>query len=116
MNYRLSGIRKLNDIIDHLDVIDKPGVYILYDTKSGPPKYVGRADTKLYKRMLQHKYEFKYYKHKPCKNDKEAYYWECVYFHKYEKAIENVVHPAHLPGTRLCCPICKKPTYISDYY
>jgi hypothetical protein len=33
MNYRLSGIRKLNDIIDHLDVIDKPGVYILYDTK-----------------------------------------------------------------------------------
>ncbi len=104
--YRLSGLRRVDELKWH-DVEPEPGVYILFKTLTGPPRYVGRADTSLRRRLRRRSY--RYYRYKHTDDEIEAYEWECKYFHRFKKKIRNAVHPAR-PALEydLECRICGK--------
>ena len=107
---RLSGMKHFIEIIDDLKVDHGAGVYILYLTRNGPPRYVGRSDKSLYNRLKDEK-DFKYYRIKQCRNKIEAYKWECKYWHKYQNSIENSYkrrrnHPAKPARLNVRCPVC----------
>ncbi len=113
--YGLKGSRKLSNIGDDYDVLYEPGVYIIFVTISGPPRYVGRSDKSLYTRLRRHLNEghYKYYKFKQCTTVKDVYTWECKYWHKYQETIKNSfenwgIHPARPNNTNLRCPVCNK--------
>ncbi|MFA5032890.1 MAG: hypothetical protein WC614_07715 [bacterium] len=112
MSYnRLSRLNFLDMIYWDENVVDIPGVYIFYKTKSGPPRYVGRADTNLYRRMKGRHWEYKYYRFKHCETEQDAYHWECIYWHKYQDTIDNSRqnggnHPANPKWKNIYCPIC----------
>ena len=105
--YRLSRRRRVDEII-WSDVGRDPGVYIFFQTKDGPARYVGRADTDLYRRITGRPY--RYYQYKHTLDDIAAYEWECTYYHRFYDTIRtnNVNHPAKPRGLRglVECPIC----------
>jgi hypothetical protein len=110
----ISGKRELYDVNYDNDVKNRKGVYILYKTISGPPRYVGRSDTGLKTRLNDHNSEgkYKYYSFKNC-SLKDAYIWECRYWHKYQNTIDNSLlkggkHPATPTDKNWGCPICGK--------
>lgn len=60
------------------------------------PIYIGRSDTNLQSRLLQHlrdrnKYDF--FSFKIASSKKDAYIQECKDFHNFYKSIENKIHP-----------------------
>ena len=100
----LSGLHRIDELYDQ-PVEDEPGVYLFYKTLNGPVRYVGRADTKLRRRIAYRGYTYFRYKH--IYDETEAYHWECVYFHRFEDTIENINHPARPWGyDELECPCC----------
>ena len=107
----LKGQRILSDIYIDFEVLREPGVYILYKTKTGPPRYVGRSDGSLYERLKQHLNEpYKYYRFKQCTTKKDAFEWECKYWHKFQDSIDNSEvnwgnHPARPKNTSYYCPV-----------
>lgn len=101
---RLSGLRRIDEL-SWQDVEDEPGVYLFYKTINGPCRYVGRADTSLRRRIAGRQYT--YYRYKHTDDEVEAYYWECVYFHRFGDTIDNKNHPARPLGEySLECPVC----------
>ena len=110
---RLKGPRKLSNIGDDFDMLYEPGVYILYLTISGPPRYVGRSYNSLYERLriyLNIGY-YKFYKFNQCTSVKDAFTWECKIWHKYQESIDNSyrnwgIHPVRPNNTNLRCPVC----------
>ncbi|KAF5424776.1 MAG: hypothetical protein C5S44_01090 [Candidatus Methanocomedens sp.] len=103
-NSRLSRLRRVDELYDHEDVINGPGVYLFYKTYNGPVRYVGRSDSNLYSRIRGRNYT--YYKFKHIRSPKKAYEWECHYYHKFYDTIENMNHPACPPSSGLCCHMC----------
>ena len=106
---KLSGMRRVDEVYFHKDVDHEAGVYIFYRTQNGPPRYVGRADTSLYRRIRGR--DYLYYKYKHCKTEVAAYRWECKYWHRYQNSIENSYnnsgnHPAKPVGKNVTCPEC----------
>lgn len=111
---KLSGFKNLADVSYDEQLENSPGVYLLYKTKGGPVRYVGRSDNDLRGRLKWHKSnnDYKYYRFKHC-SLKEAYEWECKYWHKYQHSIDNSFsnygnHPATPMGKGWKCPICGK--------
>lgn len=102
---RLGGLHRIDEL--YLEPIeDEPGMYVFYRTRGGPVRYVGRSDTSLRHRIARRPYTYFRYKH--TYDDEDAYYWECVYWHRYIETIDNCyTHPARPAGYYdLECPIC----------
>ena len=110
---RLSGRRRMDEIYEHADVNDGPGVYVFYQTCDGPPRYVGRT-INLRQRLRHSNRGFRdrgytYYAFKQCSSDYDAFKWECRYWHEHQEDLDNVNsnggnHPAR-PGNHRC-PVC----------
>lgn len=86
------------------------GNYWLFDGTLGI-RYVGRSDTDLQKRLLDHVNEphYKSFKFSYADSPEEAYYKECKQYHEYEKSgkLRNEKHPDCPDGMgHLRCPVC----------
>ena len=90
----------------------RPGVYVLGDDEDGfVPKYVGRSDSSLKKRLMTHNhlYEHSYFIYKYVDNEKEAFYTESKWWHDCKAqglVLDNRIHPDAPNGTSLECPYC----------
>jgi hypothetical protein len=84
-----------------------PGVYLLADTQ-GVPRYVGRSDTDVRRRLLQHvdagTYRFFLVEHDRSPN--EAFWRECNLYHHYRNRLDNEIHPAVPRNCGSGCPRC----------
>jgi hypothetical protein len=90
------------------------GVYILgknNDVKSFKPRYVGRSDNNLNKRLHDHEKEnYTHFMYLYAGSIKDAFEMECRLFHMYgqEIILDNKKHPDR-PGQwiYLSCPVCE---------
>ncbi len=116
MASQLSRRKKLGE--PNAEILDRPGVYLFYQSIDGDVVYVGRSDTSLSVRLQARKEtgfikflqgtEQRYYQYKNLNDPKEAYIWECKYYHKYNPVL-NVRHPAKPEGSNVKCPISSCP-------
>jgi hypothetical protein len=88
---------------------DWPAAYQLFRSRWGPVRYVGRSDTDIRRRLLEHvregEYSYFYVEHK--RDPVEAFFRECGWWHYHRSTIENdEVHPARPRGYRDACPKC----------
>jgi hypothetical protein len=65
------------------------------------PRYVGRSDTDVLRRMYGRGY--RYFQYMPCATAEEAYRWECIFYHRYYPS-GNRVHPARPDSPNARCP------------
>ena len=75
--------------------------------------YVGRSDTDLKQRLIQHLDDDKpypYFKFSIASNIREAYLKECKNFHDFgaESYLDNKSHPSKPEGIKEVCPYCDK--------
>lgn len=102
---RLGRLWHISELITDPRLGRTPGVYLFYSTYTGPPRYVGRSDTDLARRMQNR--GFQYYRFKHCYSPAEAYRWECLYWHQHwPTIIYNSNHPARPAGLDTACPVC----------
>lgn len=105
MVYKYSEVRQLDQLEQHTDVTDKPGVYLFLKALNNLVLYVGRSDRSLRKRIKNRAYPYYIFIH--CDTVHEAYGLECWLYHKYDP-IDNKIHPATPKG--YCpvspCPVC----------
>ncbi len=91
---------------------NRPGVYVLGDDQNGfIPKYVGRSDTSLKRRLMTHNhlYEHEYFIFKYVNNVKEAFFTEAKWWHDCQGNgydLDNKIHPDAPNGMILECPYC----------
>jgi hypothetical protein len=83
------------------------GVYMLFSSEGGPPRYVGRA-LKLYDRLRAHAQngEYKLFTSEYSSSPRQCFDRECTLFHRHQATIDNQNHPTADPGTRWHCPVC----------
>jgi hypothetical protein len=85
------------------------GSYVLgyiNEKKGYIPKYVGRSDNDLNKRLkdwIENYSRFKFMYHS---TTKQAYEKECNLYHDWIKQIDNKEHPDKPDGTNYKCPVC----------
>ena len=105
MSYQYSEVRRLDQLEEHSDVEDKPGVYLFLKAMNTPILYVGRSDHSLRRRIKNRGYPYYIFIH--CDTVHEAYGLECLLYHKYSPT-DNKIHPATPQGYRLVspCPVC----------
>ena len=75
--------------------------------------YVGRSDTDLKKRLMQHldeNHTYSYFKYSVAHSVKEAYFKECKNYHDFGAGVylDNKNHPARPDGVKEACPYCGK--------
>jgi hypothetical protein len=90
-----------------------PGVYLLYDSRTGSAEYVGRSDTDLNARLKNWVNQgYQYFRFTYCRSPEAAFYKECRLYHHFieHKDIDNVRHPRRPDYTDWSCPDC----YIFD--
>lgn len=86
------------------------GVFIMFRTNMGAPAYVGRADSRLYDILSTFKSKpYNYVKILPCNKAEDAFLWECMFWHKGQKTIDNSKHrggkhPPRPYGSSRTCP------------
>lgn len=91
---------------------DRPGVYVLGNDVNGfKPCYVGRSDRSIRRRLLTHNhlYDFEYFIFKYTKDEKEAFYGECKWWHDCNNQgaiLANKIHPDSPSDNNLECPYC----------
>jgi len=101
---------KLNkEIVSSCLKDSQAGAYSLAIKRDGKfnVKYVGRSDTCLKTRLLQHVKgkKSKYFSFAVCDTDVQAYHLECRGFHSFS-ALKNAIHPDN-PNLKVCgCPYC----------
>lgn len=85
---------------------DRIGVYMLYNSREGPPRYVGRS-TELASRLLDYVGEYKLFWADYMPNVTEAYKKEVeLYHHNGAKAdLDNDRHPRR-PHKNVKCKLC----------
>ena len=98
--------------IDKVVTKKSAGTYALgYLNKEGlfVPKYVGRSDTDINKRLKDSvgnnypKFEFEYYG-----SPKAAFEKECNLYHDWKAQLDNKEHPDRPENANWKCPRCKK--------
>ena len=93
------------------------GAYVLlrYDGEKTPWYYVGRSDTDLQRRLLQHldngePYSIFWFRYETCVSD--AFAAECYAWHGYKDTgvhLDNDIHPDTPSGSvRIHCPVCNQ--------
>ena len=104
--------RPLAKLVSGREVLPTPGIYILYNTNFGPPRYVGGTGQSLFDALLQHKKsaKYRYYRFMNCRSAEEAFKWECIYWHKAHATIDNSLergghHPEPPHGKDWACPM-----------
>lgn len=85
------------------------GVYRLADTP-GYPRYIGRSDEDVQKRLLAHAREgrFRYFLVEHIREPDDAFHRECQLFHYYRYQLRNVIHPNRPRGCGDACPKCSQ--------
>lgn len=109
----MSVIRALDREIIAKFVRPRPGVYILYASRQGPPRYVGRSD-KLYERLnwwttdkaKESWRDYNYFSFKYVKTNFEAFKAECSLFHRHFSTLDYQNHPGRDKGCDWKCPKC----------
>ena len=84
------------------------GTYSLFKHKKAELIYVGRSDTCLRKRLLQHAHARRadYFGYDIQWTTEKAFIAECSAYHAAISRTENLIHPARPKGTVLQCPFC----------
>ena len=84
------------------------GTYSLFKHEKAKLIYVGRSDTCLQKRLLQHAYAGRadYFSYDIQWTPEEAFIAECSAYHVAVSRTENLIHPARPKGVVLECPFC----------
>jgi predicted GIY-YIG superfamily endonuclease len=83
------------------------GTYVLYHQDRA--HYVGRSDTCLRRRLLQHcrTSRAEYFTYDVHPSPEQAFAMECALFHDLRKQLLNILHPARPNFSRTPCPFCK---------
>lgn len=88
------------------------GTYILYVKKGSNlvPVYVGRSDTDLQRRLLNHSYftVAHYFEYFHFDSLEKAFLSESSLFHCFEDTVLNEIHPATPHSSSIVCPYCTK--------
>jgi len=84
------------------------GTYSLFKHEKAELIYVGRSDTCLQKRLLQHAYVGRadYFRYNIQWTPEKAFIAECSAYHVSISGTENLIHPARPKGVFLQCPFC----------
>jgi hypothetical protein len=87
-------------------VEDDLGVYVLYDDRDGPRKYVGRSSD-LRSRILDHAESYGFLSYEPHPNQTEAYEVEVEAYHEAggKERLDNDRHPQR-PHKNVKCHLC----------
>jgi len=82
------------------------GTYILH--RGGSPIYVGRSDTDLQRRLLEHSARARgdYFTYDVHYSPEQAFEVECSLFHALRPTITNVLHPDRPDHLTPLCPFC----------
>lgn len=85
------------------------GAYSLGSNASSIPHYIGRSDTDLRRRLLQHsaKGRYDWFIATPTMDTYAAFYLECRSWHALKRPLlTNRIHPAIPVGKATMCPFC----------
>ncbi|MDR6909061.1 hypothetical protein J2W54_000488 [Rhodococcus fascians] len=82
------------------------GTYSLY--KNGVVIYVGRSDTDLRRRLVEHALTHRadYFTYDVHRTVQHAFESECSLFHGWKGTLTNLIHPATPGYTEHTCPFC----------
>lgn len=82
------------------------GTYVLY--RQGSPVYIGRSDTDLRRRLLEHSARARgdYFTYDVHHTSTQAFEVECSLFHALRPALTNVLHPDRPDYGTEMCPFC----------
>ena len=80
------------------------GVYVFVDARK-TPRYVGRSDTDLGKRLSQWVGVYERFYVEYHTSSRNAYLRECELYHQYRNTLDNEIHPATPSGTSWRCPV-----------
>ena len=85
---------------------NRTGVYLLYNSRSGPVRYVGMS-TELADRLKDYTGQYSYFQYEDQSNQTEAYKREAGLYHHHggKQKLDNENHPAR-PHRRVKCPVC----------
>ena len=84
------------------------GVYLLGHLYADEfiPDYVGRSDSDLRVRLLQHVDSgYRHFTFQYTSSARDSYQGECRFYHKNKRKLDNINHPAKPEGSRWKCPI-----------
>ncbi|MEX3624178.1 hypothetical protein [Viridibacillus arvi] len=88
------------------------GTYILYSKigQSVEPIYIGRSDTDLQRRLLNHPYlnVAQYFEFFTFDSAEKAFLSETALYHNFENSLLNKIHPAIPVNSGIKCPFCKE--------
>jgi len=85
-------------------VDNKIGVYKLYNSRSGPVRFVGMS-TNLAKRLREHVDEYSFFEFEYQSSETAAYKREANLYHHHKQKLDNERHPPR-PHKRVTCPAC----------
>lgn len=87
-------------------VDNRIGVYKLYNSRSGPVRYVGMS-TELVNRLKGHTDDYNYFEFEYQPNESDAYRREARLYHHHggKQKLDNEKHPPR-PHQRVKCPVC----------
>ena len=85
-----------------------PGTYRLRRSPDGPVRYVGRSDSSVRRRLLQHAREgdYSYFFVQHFRTPVQAFWRECTLYHYHIRTIENERHPGQPKRHTGPCPKC----------
>lgn len=90
---------------------DEHGIYMLYNTWGGPPRYVGRSHGKNLSGRLQKRAredDYRYFKYEYASSKARAFEHEANLWHRHGSTIENAKHPDR-PHKNVVCSRCSYP-------
>lgn len=82
------------------------GAYILKHTKGGPPRYVGRSDTNITRRLKEQARDkdYSYFRVEHKDTALDAWVREANLYHRHKNKLDNEDHPN--PPEGYSCPRC----------
>lgn len=80
------------------------GVYVLYTSRSGPPRYVGMS-TELEERLKAQVGEYEFFEYEYFPSETAAYEREANLYHHHKETLDNENHPPR-PHNQVKCPAC----------
>ncbi|MGW7314629.1 GIY-YIG nuclease family protein [Streptomyces sp. NPDC054865] len=93
------------------------GSYVLY-TSMGLPRYVGRSDTDIRRRLLRHCTDQRgaYFTYDVHNNAVSAFDMECALFHALSPQLTNRIHPDRPDFHETACVFCRPETQAARQF